>query len=140
MLRNEVVAEVGTAESLEQFVKQGHGYFALALSGDASALPGVPRASDYVKDDHGRRLLSLVEALSEIGRLTAGPPGTPANILAAERQALDSVMKDPQFLADAKKLDLNIDPAPGDIVATRINAALAQPPETVAALKEAAGG
>jgi tripartite-type tricarboxylate transporter receptor subunit TctC len=140
MLRNEVVAEVGTAESMEQFVKQGHGYFALALSGDASSLPGVPRASQYVKDDRGKRLLALVETLSEIGRLTAGPPGIPANILAFERAALDSVMKDQQFLADAKKLDLNIDAAPGDVVQTRIEAALAQPPETVAALKAAAGG
>jgi signal transduction histidine kinase len=140
MLRNEVVAEVGTAESMEQFVKQGHGYFALALSGDASSLPGVPRASQYVKDDRGKRLLALVETLSEIGRLTAGPPGIPANILAFERAALDSVMKDQQFLADAKKLDLNIDAAPGDVVEARIEAALAQPPETVAALKAAAGG
>jgi tripartite-type tricarboxylate transporter receptor subunit TctC len=139
MLRNEVVAEVGTAESMEQFVKQGHGYFALALSGDASSLPGVPRASQYVKDDRGKRLLALVETLSEIGRLTAGPPGIPANVLAFERAALDSVMKDQQFLADAKKLDLNIDAAPGDVVQTRIEAALAQPPETVAALKAAAG-
>ena len=140
MLRNEVVAEVGTAESMEQFVKQGHGYFALALSGDAKALPGVPRARDYVKDDHGKRLLSLVETLSEIGRLTAGPPGIPAAVLAAERQALDQTMKDPQFLAEAKKLDLDIDPATGDVVEGRIKAALNQPPETVAALKSAAGG
>jgi tripartite-type tricarboxylate transporter receptor subunit TctC len=140
MLRNEVVAEVGTAESMEQFVKQGHGYFALALSGDASSLPGVPRASQYVKDDRGKRLLALVETLSEIGRLTAGPPGIPANVLAFERAALASVMQDQQFLADAKKLDLNIDAAPGDVVEARIAAALAQPPETVAALKAAAGG
>ncbi|HXJ03049.1 MAG TPA: tripartite tricarboxylate transporter substrate-binding protein [Micropepsaceae bacterium] len=140
MLRNEVVAEVGTAESMEQFVKQGHGFFALALSGDPKALPGVPRARDYVKDEHGKRLLSLVETLSEIGRLTAGPPGIPANVLAAEREALDATMKDPQFLAEAKKLDLDIDPAPGDVVEMRIKAALNQPPETVAALKSAAGG
>ena len=140
MLRREVVAEVGTAESMEQFVRQGHGFFALALSGDASTLPGVPRASAYVKDDHGKRLLALVETLSEIGRLTAGPPGIPANILAVERQALTQVMQDPQFLADAKKLELSIDAAPGDKVEVMIKAALAQPPETVKALKEAAGG
>ena len=140
MLRNEVVAEVGTAESMEQFVKQGHGFFALALSGDPSALPGVPRAAQYVKDDHGKRLLALVEALSEIGRLTAGPPGIPANILAAEREALNAAMKDPQLLAEAKKLELQIDAAPGEVVETRIKAALNQPPETVAALKTAAGG
>jgi tripartite-type tricarboxylate transporter receptor subunit TctC len=140
MLRNEVMAEVGTAESMEQFVKQGHGFFALALSGDAKALPGVPRASQYVKDDHGKRLLALVETLSEIGRLTAGPPGIPPAVLAAEREALNAAMKDPQLLAEAKKLDLDIDPAPGEVVEMKIKAALAQPPETVAALKAAAGG
>jgi tripartite-type tricarboxylate transporter receptor subunit TctC len=140
MLRNEVVAEVGTAESMEQFVKQGHGFFALALSGNSASLPGVPRAAQYVKDDRGKRLLALVETLSEIGRLTAGPPGIPANVLAAEREALTAAMKDPELLAEAKKLDLDIDPAPGDVVEARIKAALNQPPETVAALKSAAGG
>ena len=140
MLRNEVMAEVGTAESMEQFVKQGHGFFALALSGDAKSLPGVPRARDYVKDEHGKRLLTLVEALSEIGRLTAGPPGIPAPVLAAEREALDAAMKDPDLLAEAKKLDLDIDPSSGAQVELRIKAALNQPPETVAALKSAAGG
>lgn len=140
MLRNEVVAEVGTAESLEQFVKQGHAYFALALSGDDKTLPGVPRATQYIKDDHGKRLLGLLQALSEIGRLTAGPPGIPANVLAVERRTLDAVMKDPQFLAEAKKLELQIDPAPGEVVEAKIKAALNQPPATVAALKAAAGG
>ena len=140
MLRKEVVAEVGTAESMEDFVKSGHGFFALALSGDEKSLPGVPRARSYVKDDHGRKLLNLIETLSEIGRLTAGPPGMPANVVAVERAALAATMKDPEFLAEAKKLDLDIEPLPGDVVETKIKAALAQPPETVAALKEAAGG
>ena len=82
----------------------------------------------------------MVETLSEIGRLTAGPPGIPANVLSVEREALNAAMKDPQLLAEAKKLDLDIDPAPGDQVELRIKAALNQPPETVAALKSAAGG
>ena len=140
MLRNEVVAEVGTAESMEEFVKQGHGYFALAISGDPAALPGVPRATQYVKDERGKRLLALINALSEIGRLTAGPPGIPANVLNEERQAFDAAVKDAQFLAEAKKLDLDIHPASGQQVEVKIKAALNQPPETVAALKAAAGG
>jgi tripartite-type tricarboxylate transporter receptor subunit TctC len=140
MLRNEVVAEVGTAESMEQFVKQGHGFFALALSGDPKALPGIPRARDYVKDERGKRLLTLVETLSEIGRLTAGPPGMPAGVVAAEREALNAAMKDPALIAEAKKLDLDLDPASGEVVEARIKAALNQPPETIAALKSAAGG
>jgi tripartite-type tricarboxylate transporter receptor subunit TctC len=140
MLRGEVAAQVGTVDSLKEFVQSGHGFWALALSGDGRALPGVPRMADYVKDEHGKKLLALLQALSELGRLTAGPPGIPANVLSAERAAMTEVMRDPGFLADAKKLGLPIDYAPGDLVAAKMKAAMAQPPETVEALKKAAGG
>jgi hypothetical protein len=140
MLRGEVAAQVGTVDSLEEFVKNGHGYWALALSGSAAALPGVPRVAQYIKDERGRKLMSLLQALSELGRLTAGPPGIPANILAVERQAMTAVMKDPEFLADARKLNLPIDYLPGDVVEARMKAALNQQPETIAALKQAAAG
>jgi tripartite-type tricarboxylate transporter receptor subunit TctC len=72
--------------------------------------------------------------------LTAGPPGIPADVLAVERQALTSVMKDPQFLADAKKRNLPIEALPGDVVDAKIKAALNQSPETVDMLKRVAGG
>jgi tripartite-type tricarboxylate transporter receptor subunit TctC len=140
MLRSEVAAQVGTVDSMEQFVKNGHGFWGLALSGNPQALPGVPRADTYIKDPHGQKLLGLLKALSEIGRLTAGPPGIPANILAAERGALSAAMADPDLLAEAKKLEIPIQPASGEVVEAKIKAALAQPPETIAALKTAAGG
>jgi tripartite-type tricarboxylate transporter receptor subunit TctC len=140
MLRGEVAAQVGTVDSLKEFVAGGHGFWALALSGDSKALPGVPRMADYVKDDRGKKLLALLQALSELGRLTAGPPGIPANVLAVERAAMTDVMRDPAFLADAKKLNLPIDYLPGDAVAAKMNTAMNQPPETVEALKKAAGG
>lgn len=137
MLRNEVVAEVGTAASLEQFVKNGNGFFALSIS-DNSNLPGVPKAMAYAKDDRARKLIALVSTLSEIGRLTAGPPGIPAPVLATLREALDKAMADPQLRAEAMKIQLPIDPASGAAVETMIKQALAQPPETVALLKSAA--
>jgi tripartite-type tricarboxylate transporter receptor subunit TctC len=137
MLRNEVVAQVGTATSVEQFVKNGNGYFALAIS-ESNALPGVPRAMTYAKDDRAKKLIALVSTLSEIGRLTAGPPGIPAPTLAVLRDAYNKTMQDPAFLAEAKKLVLPIDAAPGDKVEAMIKQALAQPPETIALLKAAA--
>jgi tripartite-type tricarboxylate transporter receptor subunit TctC len=100
----------------------------------------VPKMADYVKDERGKKLLALLQALSELGRLTAGPPGIPINILSAERAAMTEVMHDPVFLADAKKLGLPIDYAPGDVVTAKMKAAMSQPPETVEALKKAAGG
>lgn len=139
MLRQEVAAKVSTVDSMEDFVKGGHGYWALSLTGNAAALPGVPRAMSYAKDERMRRLLTLVETLSEIGRLTAGPPGMPKNVLDAERRAYDEAVKDPEFLADAKRLQLPISPATGELVEAKITQALAQPPETIAFLKSAAG-
>ena len=138
MLRREVAAKVSTVDSMEDFVKGGHGFWALALTGDASALPGVPRAMSYAKDDRVRRLLTLIDTMSEIGRLTAAPPATPRNILDTERRAYDAAVKDPEFLADAKKIGLPISPATGEVVEAKINQALAQSPETVAFLKSAA--
>jgi tripartite-type tricarboxylate transporter receptor subunit TctC len=137
MLRNEVAGQIGTAASLAQFVKNGNGFYALAIS-ETDKLPGVPRAMALVKDDKGRKMIELVSILSEIGRLTAGPPGIPAPTLAVLRIAMDKTMADPQFLADARKLQLPIAPASGAEVETLIRHALAQPSETIALLKAAA--
>ena len=62
----------------------------------------------------------------------------PRNILDAERRAYDEAVKDPEFLAEAKRLQLPIAPASGAEVEAKIQQALAQPPETVAFLKAAA--
>ena len=139
MLRQEVVAKISTLDAMEDFIKAKHGFWALSLTEDASVLPGVPRAMSFAKDDRMRRLLTLVETLSEIGRLTAAPPGMPRNILDAERRAYDAAVKDPEFLAEAKKLQLPISPASGEVVEAKIMQALNQPPETVTLLKAAAG-
>ncbi|HMI95822.1 MAG TPA: tripartite tricarboxylate transporter substrate-binding protein [Micropepsaceae bacterium] len=137
MLRNEVVAEVGTANSLEPFVKNRGGFFALALT-DSDSLPGVPKAMTYAKDERAKRLLNLVSTLSLIGRLTAGPPGMPPATLAVLREAFTATMKDPAYIAEAKRLGLPLDPASGDKVEAMVKQALAQPPETIAELKRAA--
>jgi len=137
MLRNEVAAEIGTANSLEQFVANGNGYFALTIS-ETADLPTVPKATAYAKDDRSKKLVALVSTLSHIGRLTVGPPGIPPATLAVLRQALTSALKDQEFLAEAKKLDLPIVPADGAQVDNLIKQILNQSPETIAYLNHAA--
>lgn len=138
MLRHEVVAEVGTATSMENFIQNGHGFVALSLS-QSHPVPGVPSAEKYATDPQAKRLLALISTLSDIGRLTAGPPGMPPKTLATLRAAYNKAVADPGLMADAMKLDLPLDPASGDVVEQRIKKALMQPPETVTFLKEAAG-
>jgi tripartite-type tricarboxylate transporter receptor subunit TctC len=139
MMRGEVVAQVGIASSFDQFVKNGNGFYALAMSpAAAQALPGVPQASDYVQDENGKQLLSLLEALSDLGRLTVGPPGIPAEQLAVLREAHNRALNDPQLQVEAKQLNIPIVPGSGEEVEQRIKQALTQTPETVALLKQAA--
>ena len=113
MLRQEVVAKISTLDAMEDFIKAKHGFWALSLTEDASVLPGVPRAMSYAKDDRMRRLLTLVETLSEIGRFTAAPPGVPRNILDTERRAYDAAVKDPEFLAEGEEASASDQPGNG---------------------------
>jgi hypothetical protein len=139
MMRGEVTALLGAAGTFTQFVNNGGGYYALAVSGDSRPLPGVPQARDFVTDDRGRRLLGLIEALSELGRLTAAAPGIPPERLAALREAYRLSLEDPELLREAELLNLPIEPAYGDDVRDLVLTALDQSPESITPLKEATG-
>jgi tripartite-type tricarboxylate transporter receptor subunit TctC len=73
-------------------------------------LPNVPSALDLITDPQKRAILELILVRQETGRPIVGPPDVPADRLAILRKAFDATMKDPQFLAEAKKLQLDIDP------------------------------
>jgi hypothetical protein len=73
-------------------------------------LPGVPGALDLVLEPESRQLLELILIRQEAGRPFAAPPGVPADRLAALRRAFDATMKDADFLAEAGKVQLEVDP------------------------------
>ena len=136
MMRGEVCGQVGSTSSLEPFVENGNGKFVLQVGGTAEG--DVPLARDLAPDDRGKAILAIIEAQSELGRFTAGPPGIPEDKLAALRDSYTAALTDPELLKEAETLDIPIDPAPGDVVAERVGAALGQSPETIELLKEAA--
>lgn len=89
-------------------------------------LPDVPTLIDLAKTDEQREALTLVSASSEFGRAVMAPPGTPEDRVAALRKAFDETMADPAFLAEAKKLNIPIEPQPGtrlDVIAKQIMSA-----------------
>ena len=69
---------------------------------------------DLAKNDADRAALELLIARLEYGRPYFVPPGVPDDRVQALRRAFDATMKDPEFLADAKKLSLEIDPITGE--------------------------
>jgi tripartite-type tricarboxylate transporter receptor subunit TctC len=73
-------------------------------------LHDVPSALDLAKTDEQRQLLKLILASQEMARPFAAPPGLPADRKAALLAAFDDTMKDDNFLAEAKKEALDINP------------------------------
>ena len=79
-------------------------------------LPDVPLVMDLPMSAEDREVLKLVFARQVMGRPYAAPPGVPADRVAALRRAFDETMKDPAFLADAAKAQLEIVPETGEDV------------------------
>jgi hypothetical protein len=102
-----------------------------------SAESGVPLARDIAADDRAKAIIAIIDAQSEIARLTAGPPGIPDERLQVIRDAYMAALTDPDLIAEAKQLDIPINPAPGDVVEERVKAALNQSSETLTLLQEA---
>jgi hypothetical protein len=73
-------------------------------------LPDVPLAVDLLKDPDDRKVLELIVLPQEFGRPFLAPPGVPADRMALYRRAFQSVLRDPQFLAESAKQRLSIEP------------------------------
>ena len=74
------------------------------------ALPNVPSALDLVTSPERRAILELILVRQETGRPIVAPPDVPADRMALLRKGFDATMKDAEFLTEAKKLQLDIDP------------------------------
>ncbi len=86
-----------------------------ALKSDPE-LPNIPLVLDVAKTDEQRQTLKVILVTQEMARPFTAPPGVPQDRVAALRAAFDATMKDPEFLADAQKLNLDINPMSGQAI------------------------
>jgi tripartite-type tricarboxylate transporter receptor subunit TctC len=135
MLRGETQGTIGSQSSYAQFVDEGKGFYALEAGGPRGS--PIPQADQFAHDDNARRVLKMIAAESDVSRLTAGPPGIPAERLELLRTVFNKALSDPQLLADARKMDAPIAPAGGREVQQIILAALQQPPQNLQLLAQA---
>jgi len=94
-------------------------------------LPDVPNALDLVANPEDKQVLQLILARQEMGRPFAMPPGVPADRVAILRAAFEATLKDPAFLADAEKLQMEVDPLTGAEIEALLKTAYAAPREIV---------
>lgn len=109
-----------------------------ALKKDA-ALPDVPLMLDLAADQRQHQMLELLLAAQTIARPFAMPPGSPADRVAIIRAAFDKTVKDPEFLAETKQANLDVNPADGAQIAALLKELYATPADVVKAASTAIG-
>ena len=76
-------------------------------------LPNIPQAIKFAKTDEARKMIDVgIHGDSDIVRTYTLPPGTPKDRVQLLRKAFDATLKDPEFVADAKKSRLTSIPSP----------------------------
>ncbi len=100
-------------------------------------LRGVPLITSLAKTPEQKQALQLALARLEFGRPFFMPPNVPTDRVAAIRHAFDATMKDKEFLAEADKLKLEIDPMSGEEIAKMLDQISRTPADVVERVRTA---
>jgi tripartite-type tricarboxylate transporter receptor subunit TctC len=99
-------------------------------------LAKVPLAVNLVQTEEARKLIAAaVQTTPAITRLYAVPPGTPKDRVRILQKSFMDTMKDGDFLAEAKKSNLDIDPTSGEDTGKAIDSLFHLEPSIIAKLK-----
>ncbi len=95
-------------------------------------LPNVPLVTELARNDAERAQIELVMSRQTMGRPFFVPPDVPADRVAALRRAFMAAMKDPEFLAHAERMKLEMNAVSGEEVQALVTKLLNAPSEIVA--------
>jgi tripartite-type tricarboxylate transporter receptor subunit TctC len=97
----------------------------------------VPLVTNFARTPDERAIMELYFSHTTFGRPYVLAPEVPADRVAALRTAFMATMKDPGFVAEARKLGMDIDAVDGAAVQRLVGAIFAAPPELIAKMKDA---
>jgi tripartite-type tricarboxylate transporter receptor subunit TctC len=117
----------GSGISLNWFRNGSVRNIALVGSKRPPELANVPLLTELAHDADSRQLLELFSAPAQVGKPAVMGPDVPAERVAAMREAFNATMSDPEFLADAAKLNLPVDPISGEELTALVKPLVALP-------------
>jgi tripartite-type tricarboxylate transporter receptor subunit TctC len=120
MMRQEVDASCGMFESsvrsaYDQHVQAGE-FKIIVQFGRDRAVPyfkDATRMYELLKSEEQKRIADVIFRQTELARPLAAPPGTPKERVEALRRAMLATLKDPEMVADAKRMEVDFDPVTG---------------------------
>lgn len=103
----------------------------VALTGHPD-LKRVPIVTDFVKNPADRQVLELIFSRNSMGRPLVAPPGLDPAVTAALRKAVARAMQDPGLLAEAAKINLELNFVSGDEVQALVERLSQSPADVIA--------
>jgi tripartite-type tricarboxylate transporter receptor subunit TctC len=101
--------------------------------------PDLPNMLDQAKTPEQKQMMQALLAPLTLGRPIAAPPGAPKDRVDALRMAMKDTLTDPAFVAEAKKLRIDVQWMTGHETAKAVDAMAGVSPEAVARLKAMVG-
>jgi tripartite-type tricarboxylate transporter receptor subunit TctC len=102
-------------------------------------LPNVPLAVELASDEEERQVLKLISGVMGMARPFLAPPGIPQDRAKVLKAAFQATMKDPEFKAEAKKLNVIIRSVSGEQIHKIIDEAFAMPKSVIKRTKAIIG-
>jgi tripartite-type tricarboxylate transporter receptor subunit TctC len=99
----------------------------------------VPLIQELGQNDLDRRALIFIGSGAAFGRPLLAPPRVPPERIAMLRRAFDRTMADPEFLAEAMRLNMDIKPLAGEELQRIATEIVHSSPESLARAKELIG-
>ena len=106
-----------------------------ALAGSAD-FPGVPAVVDLVSKPQDRQLLELMVGPGAMARSFAAPPALPAGKATLLRRAFDATLEDPEFRAEAARMQADLAPTTGEEVQALVARIYATPRPVIERVKK----
>jgi tripartite-type tricarboxylate transporter receptor subunit TctC len=98
-------------------------------------LPKVPNVTEFARNATEKAFVDIYTSSALIGRALAVPPQVPADRIAALRTAFQAMVKDPEFLKDAKEKNIPLNLMTGEKLNAEVARIMATPKDTVNSAK-----
>jgi tripartite-type tricarboxylate transporter receptor subunit TctC len=132
-----VCMSLGQFRTSEQKFKDGKlRYLLRAEESPLPSVPDVPSVYDFAKTDEQKQLMRFIFSSTEFGRPYLFPPGVPKDRVDFMRKAIERAVKNPELLAEAGKMKLDMVYRPPEHLEEVVKSLYATPPELIERAKQ----
>jgi tripartite-type tricarboxylate transporter receptor subunit TctC len=130
--RKEVDGRAGSYSSIQPFIDRKLVRPLIRARSTDKRLQQLPLDENFAPNPRAKAIMALRSAPEQIARPYVLPPGTPADIVKAMRDAFAATISDPATQAEAKKTQQDLEFTSGDEAEKILKEVLSQPKEIVA--------